>query len=597
MQQAGSEFASARVPAGDTPSAGNGLHESLRNVRSWVVQRRLLLVTGLVAAAPIIAATAEAVARGWVPYSDDAVVAVRAFDVFTTRTPLLGQWSSGYSAVVDVPTYGLGPLLFWLLALPARLPWPGAFEITIGLVNVASVMGAVGLAHRRGGRPLMFAVAVAIPLMCASLPTETYSDIWNPSAALLPFTLLIFLAWSVASGEYRLLPLTVLVASFVSQCHLGYAIPVLGLVIVGGVGLALSRASRGIRQAVTAAGGTIDETRPVRRWALGATLVGLLCFSAPLLEQAIHRPGNFVLLVRAATAGKPTVGLDAGWRAVVHTIGIPPWWLQGPQVPIERIGDLSADSSFATVGSAVVALAALLVLARIAWRRRRVDIASAAAIGLVLCGSVIVVTASTPQDAFPTVGYTLRWAAPAGMWVWLVLAWAVATLWGPARFGTVMRRSTFSGLAGLALVAIVGGLVAANGELRREPHDEMHAISEQVDAALPPEGAVLVAASSAGDASFVALGFHAGLVYSLRRAGRDVAVPVGAAVFGGDYAAGARHPAQTVRVDVDKPPPEGARVIARLSVAEYPDPGDPFAPKTAPIRDVAVTLVKTRPAR
>jgi hypothetical protein len=43
-------------------------------------------------------------------------------------------------------------------------------------------------------------------------------------------------------------------------------------------------------------------------------------------------------------------------------------------------------------------------------------------------------------------------------------------------------------------------------------------------------------------------------------------------------------------VDVDKPPPEGARVIARLSVAEYPDPGDPFAPKTAPIRDVAVTL-------
>ena len=65
----------------------------------------------------------------------------------------------------------------------------------------------------------MFVTAVALDLMLASLISEVRHDTLNPSIALLPLTLLLFLAWCVGCGEYRLLPLTVVAASFVAQAH------------------------------------------------------------------------------------------------------------------------------------------------------------------------------------------------------------------------------------------------------------------------------------------------------------------------------------------------------------------------------------------
>src|SRR2546429_8831648 len=123
--------------------------------------------------------------------------------------------------------------------------------LTMGAVNSLAIVGAVALARRRGGVILMFATALAIALMCQSLAAETFHDIWNPSAALFPFTLLIFLCWSLACGEYRLLPLTALVASFVLQANLTYLPPTVGLLAVRLGGLALSPA--GVRRRPPAA--------------------------------------------------------------------------------------------------------------------------------------------------------------------------------------------------------------------------------------------------------------------------------------------------------------------------------------------------------
>ena len=80
----------------------------------------------------------------------------------------------------------------------------------MGIVNTLAIIGAVALARRRGGLVLMFAAAIAIALLCQSLPSESLHDIWNPAAGLFPFLLLIFLGWSVACGDVGLLPLTAL---------------------------------------------------------------------------------------------------------------------------------------------------------------------------------------------------------------------------------------------------------------------------------------------------------------------------------------------------------------------------------------------------
>jgi hypothetical protein len=274
---------------------------------NWVVERRLVLCVGLAAALPIAVAIVYALIQRWAPLGDDAYVAARAFDVFTDRFPLLGQRSAGASgATFDQAKFSPGPMLFWLLAVPARLPEPALMSVTVGLVNVACVVGVVALARRRGGLPLMFAAAIAVPLMLASLPAETYSDVWNPSAPLMSIMLLVFLAWSVACGEYRLLPLTVLVASFAAQTHLSFVAPALGLTVVG-----------------MACG--LVSGRPPLRWAIAAIVVGVVCWTPPLIEQATHSPGNLVLLERSAFEEHSTLGIEAGWRSLVHTVGVPPW--------------------------------------------------------------------------------------------------------------------------------------------------------------------------------------------------------------------------------------------------------------------------------
>ena len=99
------------------------------------------------------AAFAAQAAEGLVP-GRVAVQHRGAYDVLTADSPLLGPWSSGSSAIVGLPTFHPGPLLFWLLAIPARMPWPEAMELTIGLVNLACVPCVLGLVPETRGTDL-----------------------------------------------------------------------------------------------------------------------------------------------------------------------------------------------------------------------------------------------------------------------------------------------------------------------------------------------------------------------------------------------------------------------------------------------------------
>lgn len=543
----------------------------------WLSERRLVLATGLAAGLPVIVATIDVATSGWTPLADDAVIAVRAYDVFSGDSPLVGQYSQA-STLVGAPTHSLGPMLYWLLAIPARLPWPEALEVTVGLVNLACTMGIVGLAHRRGGRPLMFATAIALPIMLASLPTEAYSDIWNPNAPLLPLLLLFFVAWSVGCGEYRLLPLAVVLASFAAQSHLSFLPPAAGASAVGVAGLALSQRSALLRP-------------PARAWIVAALLVGVVCWSPPLLDQATNSPGNVKLLYRAARADQPKLGLTPGWHGVVHTVGVVPWWLRDPQFGLERIVEIRGDPDALATGSTLLMLAALVALAAIAWRRRRRDVAVAAALALAICAAVLLVIASTPEDSVATLAYSVRWVSPAGMWVWLVLGWSLAISLGAARL-PVTRLEPARRLAPLALAVVVGVgvLAAAAGGLRDEPYSQMRALADGVKAGLPADRPVRLVVSAAPDAVFMGLGIQSGILYELHTDGRDVAAP-GVA----DYAEPSDEAAQLLRIDVGTEPPADGRVLARATVFQAREPQAVPTGQPAPRWPAAVTLVPTDP--
>ena len=163
------------------------------------------IAAGLAAAVPVLISTAHAVSAGWEPAGDDGIILTRAWDVLTSHSPLIGQYSEAGNVTGQI-VHSPGPLLYWLLALPVRYGTTTDVAVWMGAVNTIAIIACVALARRRGGLVLMFATAIGIALMCQSLASESFHDVWNPAAALFPFLLLVFLCWSLACGDHRLLP-------------------------------------------------------------------------------------------------------------------------------------------------------------------------------------------------------------------------------------------------------------------------------------------------------------------------------------------------------------------------------------------------------
>ncbi len=505
--------------------------------RDWLREHRYELLAGLIASVPIVVGTARALSFDWTATVDDGMVAVRSFDVLTAKFPLVGN----YSAASDFSgglTYSLGPLQYWVLAVPARFG-STALIVTTALVNVACVLATLVLARRRGGLPLMFGLALGIALMSRSLPPESLYDLLPPWAALFPFTLLLMLAWSVACGDRALVPLLILVASFIVQAHLTLLLPVAGVVALALTVVVVSalREKRG-RPADTPPAGPEGSQRSWRRPVVAALVVGAVCWTAPAIDQAIHRPGNFVLAARAATNDRETLGSKAGVRATVRAVGVVPWWVRDPRNPFVRVIDVSRNPSVLMLGSALLVIGAGLVILLAAARQGRTDIAVAAALSLWLCLAVALVTSSLPSYERTTglMRYSLSWASPAGMWVWVTLGWSVVTL---ILAGRTQRATPTDGdaarapaplfvprlaVAALGLVAVASVWTASSSVARQEQDfATIGAAAERVKQELPSGQTVLMETTPEG--GFLAGDYLPPITYALRREGTEVMAP------------------------------------------------------------------------
>ena len=85
---------------------------------------------------------------------------------------------------------------------------------------------------------------------------------------------------------------------------------------------------------------------------IAAAVVLVACWTAPVIEQATHRPGNAVLLARAASTDEPKLGMSAGLHAVVRTVGGRPWWIREPRSTEARMVDLRGAPGAAERGAA-----------------------------------------------------------------------------------------------------------------------------------------------------------------------------------------------------------------------------------------------------
>lgn len=555
----------------------------------------LTVATGLAAALPVIVSTIHAIQADWTPIADRGIIATRAHDVFTSHAPLVGQYTLAGEVTGHV-THSLGPLLFWLLALPAHAGSTVGMTVTIGAMNTLAIVGSVALARRRGGKVLMVMSAVAIALMCQSLAAETFHDVWNNSVALFPLTLLIFMCWSIACGDVWLLPGAVLVASFAMQAHLAYLPPSLGLLALAVIGLTI-RILVGRRSAPARA----PAGRSLLLWSLATILVAGLCWSAPIINQTTERPGNLTRVIEAATKPHATQRLRVGWYAVVRAAGITPWWLRDPKSKWQRKYEVHETPSSLATDSCLLMLGALIAVALIAALRRRGDLTALALAALIMCAALAAVAKSTPTIpiAAATLGYTMWWGSQVGMIVWLTLAWsawlglrwalgrAAATSLGlnigehpglsmrknPATHARVARVRAIApvvlSLVGLAGTAVVGQAVAAIG--KPDEHVALYRptriVADRLEQLIPPGSTILME----GNLDGATMPLKPGIRYLLVTHDIRVLAPGSYLRLGTWYELYDRPYQEAVYLsDRPRPPVEGVKLVAQASFREYP---------------------------
>jgi len=471
--------------------APRGSLAGIGRVRAWggflaVVRVLPVLATGLLAALPVISSTVKALNAGWVPAGDDGIIATRGWDVLSSHTPLVGQYSEAGLVVHGQVMHSPGPMLYWLLALPARYGSVGSLAVTMCVLNTLAIVLCVALARRRGGLFLMFATALGIALMCQSLPGEAMHDIWNPAAGLFAFLALIFVGWSLACGEYRLLPLAALLGSYVIQTHLMYLAPS-AVVLSVGVGGLLARALA--RRAKWGAPGAALGPGRVWPWSLAALVVVAACWALPLKDQVQSSPGNLTMIARTVEHRGATVGGSAGWNALARSLGSRPWWLHVPASEWERKYDVRHAPDTAGTDFTLALLAGLVLVLGAGAYRRRWDLCAAALIALGLCGAMVLQVANNPGSRLlsETLGYTLWWGSELGFWVWLVLAWALWLALGAlvralgrriAARSSVPRLMVPSwlrpGALALGTLAAVGGLALVGAAVAKTEKPDSH---------------------------------------------------------------------------------------------------------------------------
>jgi len=351
------------------------------------------------------------------------VIRLRALDVGTSNTPLVGpysrfQWNHP------------GPSLSFAFAPWVRLFGSSGVGILIGafVVNLAAMFGAAWVA-RRSSKVLFFLTSIVLAAFALlEQPGELFNP-WNPYVVVLPTFAALIAAWGTVRGDRVAAVVLVISASFAIQGHIGTApLSVLALLIGGG----------GLLYAI--ARSADEERRGFVKTSLIAAGAMFVCWIPPLLDQ-FFGTGNLARLVRFQfTAGEPSAGMRFALDQLTRLLTFPP----GRQVGF----NLDVGTGPVVPWMAIVLLAATVV----AWKRGwhdRLQLTLLAWLSIVVTGLAL---SGIKGIAFP---YVFRWSWAMVLVVWIACAWVGVSLL--LEFAPVRRW--FTAGASLVLAGLLGSLL------------------------------------------------------------------------------------------------------------------------------------------
>jgi hypothetical protein len=181
---------------------------------------------------------------------------------------MLGAYSQfGWNHPGPLPFYTFLP--FYLVAGHGQHALHGGALAT----NLLALLVIAWMTMRHGSGPLATAVAVFLLVYIVRIP-EFPSSFWNPHILVLPLAAWLALCAAIAIGEMALIPIAVLIGSWIIQAHLGLTIAVIAC------GMVTAGVARG-------------SGRPVPRFAVWLTAAVLIAaWALPVAEQLTHTPGN-----------------------------------------------------------------------------------------------------------------------------------------------------------------------------------------------------------------------------------------------------------------------------------------------------------------
>lgn len=248
-----------------------------------------------------------------------------------------------------------GPLVFYVLAAFYKASHSHSLAINAGSVaiNLIAVTTLLWALARHASATLAVSVAASLAVFLWRLPPLLVSA-WNPHLVMLPLAALIATASITAAGRLSLLPMTIVMASFVSQTHIGL-LPCAGIVTAFALAAGLI------------AGRGSGRRERVWFWLGVSTLVGVVLWLPPIVEQARHAAdGNLWKIVRffmTEDPADPTAPFMQALRVWAAAL-VDPF---GPALHFP-VGSLLAREA----STPIVALALLMVAALIGagWRTR-----------------------------------------------------------------------------------------------------------------------------------------------------------------------------------------------------------------------------------
>lgn len=329
-----------------------------------------------------------------------------------------------------------GPLYFYLLAPFYAASGHHTLALDAGAfaLNLIAVTLAAWTLIRRTRGTLALPVLIALMGYLYEV-SRLLTSMWNPHVLLVPFVALLVTAAMVMAGRLSLLPITLAIASFVAQTHVGL-LPVAVVICL------------------CALVGALRHPQPARwPWLAGSAALLVLLWWPSLLEQVRSSPGNLTAIARFfGPSGPAGAGVSFADALAVWGETLTQAMRLNITVPYGNIISITPRPILP-----VLATIEVLLLGFAAWQLHQRERASEAALALLCAITSVAALWSIAGIRGGLLDHLVGWVAALGALNAGVLIGAALTWLDERRPSRLSSLTVLASAIGIILVITLGG--------------------------------------------------------------------------------------------------------------------------------------------